>query len=205
MENYARLMFTQAVQDLQEAEGTKLKYETFYPHRTQETLSEDDIAFIKQRNSFYIASVNSDGWPYVQHRGGARGFVHVAGPSQIACADYLGNKQFISMGNLQNDPRVSIFFMDYLNRRRLKIQGKATLVDATEVDDALLAQLDQRAAPAERVLQIDIVAMDWNCPKYIPTQIPEDMIEQIFGPEIQKLRSENGALREEIARLTSDN
>jgi predicted pyridoxine 5'-phosphate oxidase superfamily flavin-nucleotide-binding protein len=204
MENYARLMFTQAVQDLQEAEGTKLKFETFYPHRTQKSLSEDDIAFIKQRNSFYIASVNSDGWPYVQHRGGARGFIHVAGPTQIACADYLGNKQFISMGNLQHDPRVSIFFMDYLNRRRLKIQGKATLIAAKDADDALVAQLDQRAAPAERVLQIDIVAMDWNCPKYIPTQIPEDMIEQIFGPEIQKLRSENEALREEIARLTEN-
>lgn len=204
MENYARLMFTQAVQDLQEAEGTKLKFETFYPHRTQKSLSEDDIAFIKQRNSFYIASVNSDGWPYVQHRGGARGFIHVAGPTQIACADYLGNKQFISMGNLQHDPRVSIFFMDYLNRRRLKIQGKATLIDVKDADATLLAQLDQSAAPAERVLQIDIVAMDWNCPKYIPTQIPEDMIEQIFGPEIQKLRSENEALREEIARLTEN-
>jgi hypothetical protein len=92
--------------------------------------------------------------------------------------------------------------MDYLNRRRLKIQGKATLIDAKDADATFLAGLDQSAAPAERVLQIDIVAMDWNCPKYIPTQIPEDMIEQIFGPEIQKLRSENEALREEIARLS---
>lgn len=201
MENYARLMFTKAVQDLQAQEGTKQKYETFYPHRTQDVLSQDDIDFIKQRNSFYIASVNSDGWPYIQHRGGARGFVHVTGPTSIACADYLGNKQFISMGNLKTEPRVSLFFMDYLNRRRLKIQGEATWIDAKDADPDLLSQLDQRAAPAERVLQINIIAMDWNCPKYIPTQIPEDAIEQIFGPEFEKLRSENQRLRDEIARL----
>lgn len=204
MENYAQLMFTQAVQDLQAQEGTKQKYETFYPHRTQDVLSQDDIDFIKQRNSFYIASVNSDGWPYIQHRGGARGFVHVTGPTSIACADYLGNKQFISMGNLKTEPRVSLFFMDYLNRRRLKIQGEATLIDAKDADPDLLSQLDQRAAPAERVLQINIKAMDWNCPKYIPMQIPEDAIEQIFGPEFEKLRSENQRLRDELTRLKKD-
>lgn len=204
MENYAQLMFTQAVQDLQAQEGTKQKYETFYPHRTQDVLSQDDIDFIKQRNSFYIASVNSDGWPYIQHRGGARGFVHVTGPTSIACADYLGNKQFISMGNLKTEPRVSLFFMDYLNRRRLKIQGEATLIDAKDADPDLLSQLDQRAAPAERVLQINIKAMDWNCPKYIPMQIPEDAIEQIFGPEFEKLRSENQRLQDELTRLKKD-
>lgn len=201
MENYARLMFTQAVQDLQEQEGTKQTFETYYPHRTQDVLSQDDIDFIKQRNSFYIASVNSEGWPYIQHRGGARGFIHVAGPTTLACADYLGNKQFISMGNLQTDPRVSIFFMDYLNRRRLKIQGRASLINVDDADPNLVSQLDQRAAPAERVLQIEVVAMDWNCPKYIPTQIPEDAIERIFGPEFQKLRVENQKLRNEIAQL----
>lgn len=201
MENYARLMFTQAVQDLQAREGTKQKYETFYPHRTQDVLSQDDIDFIKRRNSFYIASVNSDGWPYIQHRGGARGFIHVTGPNSIACADYLGNKQFISMGNLKTEPRVSLFFMDYLNRRRLKIQGEATLIDVKDADPNLVSQLDQRAGPAERVLQIKIIAMDWNCPKYIPTQIPEDAIGQILGSEFEKLRSENQRLRDEIARL----
>lgn len=204
MENYARLMFTQAVQDLQAQEGTKQKYETFYPHRTQDVLSQDDIDFIKRRDSFYIASVNSDGWPYIQHRGGARGFIHVSGPNSIACADYLGNKQFISMGNLKTEPRVSLFFMDYLNRRRLKIQGEATLIDVKDADPDLVSQLDQRAAPAERVLQIKIIAMDWNCPKYIPIQIPEDAIGQIFGSEFEKLRSENQRLRNEIARLNKD-
>lgn len=202
MENYASLMFTEAVQDLQEAEGTRQKFEAFYPHRTQDELSADDIAFIKARDSFYMASVNSNGWPYIQHRGGARGFVHVAGPTMLACADYRGNRQFISMGNLLTDPRVSLFFMDYMNHARLKVQGKATLIPAAEADPELLSQLDQSSAPAERVLQIDVVAMDWNCPKYIPSLYPEAAIGQIVGPELNKLRDENAALRAEIARLS---
>jgi len=202
MENYATLMFTQAVRDLQDAEGTRRKFETFYPHRTHQALSEDDIAFIKARDSFYMASVNSDGWPYMQHRGGAPGFVHVAGPTTLVCADYPGNKQFISMGNLQSDPRVSLFFMDYLNHARLKIQGKASLISAVDADPEVLAQLDQRAAPAERVLQIEVVAMDWNCPKYIPTLYPESVVQQIVGPKLEALRAENAALRAEVERLS---
>lgn len=202
MENYATLMFTKAVQDLQNAEGTKQKFETFYPHRTQDALSVDDIAFIKERDSFYMASVNSDGWPYIQHRGGARGFVHVAGPTTLACADYRGNKQFISMGNLQTNPRVSLFFMDYMNHARLKVQGNAALIPAVDADSDLLSQLDQSAAPAERVLQIEVLAMDWNCPKYIPTLYPEAAIKQIVGPELNALRDENKALRAELARLS---
>ena len=127
MENYANLMFTKTVKELQSAEGTKEKFETFYPHRTQKTLSNNDIAFLKERDSFYIATVNADGWPYIQHRGGARGFVHVAGPTTLACADYTGNKQFISMGNLQTEPRVSLFFMDYMNHMSTPEQNCATL------------------------------------------------------------------------------
>ena len=202
MENYASLMFTEAVQALQEAEGTRAKYEAFYPHRTQEALSDNDIAFIRARDSFYLATVNADGWPYIQHRGGARGFVQVLGPTTLACADYHGNRQFISMGNLASDPRVSLFFMDYTNHARLKVQGHATLIPAADADPALLEQLDQQAGPAERVLQVEIVAMDWNCPKYIPTLYPADALAQIFGPEIGKLRDENEALKAEVARLS---
>ena len=200
MENYAELMFTEAVQDLQKAEGTKEKYEAFYPHRTQQALSDQDIAFIARANSFYMATVNSEGWPYMQHRGGARGFVRVVGPTTLACADYHGNRQFISMGNLQTDPRVSLFFMDYMNRARLKVQGRATLQPVADVDPDLVASLDQSAGPAERVLQIEIVAMDWNCPKYIPTLYPEDALRQILGRQIAELRAENAALKAELGR-----
>ena len=201
MENYAELMFTEAVQDLQEDAGSRARYAKFYPHRTQETLSDDDIAFIKARDSFYMATVNSDGWPYIQHRGGARGFVHVASPTSLALADYPGNKQFISMGNLQTDDRVSLFFMDYMNHARLKVQGRASLVRAEEADPALLAKLDQSAGAAERVLHVEVVAMDWNCPKYIPTLYSEDALSHVIGPQIAQLTAENKALKAELARL----
>ena len=201
MENYADLMFTDAVKGLQEEIGTRTKFETYYQHRTQKALSENEIAFIKARESFYIASVNSDGWPYIQHRGGAAGFVHISGPTSLACADYHGNRQFISMGNLKDDKRVSLFFMDYMNHARLKIQGHASLIPAEESDPDLLAKLDQTAAPAERVLQVEIIAMDWNCRKYIPTLYPEAVLQQIVGPEIKALRDENAALREELTKL----
>ena len=202
MENYADLMFTEVVKSLQEAAGTKAKYAKFYPHRTQEALSEADIAFIKARESFYLASVNAEGWPYIQHRGGARGFVHVAGPTKLAVADYRGNQQFISMGNLKTDPRVSVFFMDYMNHARLKVQGYASLIPVDEADPELVAQLDQSAAPAERVLQIDILAMDWNCPQYIPTLYPEAALAEVIGPQIRQLQEENAALKEALAKLS---
>ncbi|MGB1235701.1 MAG: pyridoxamine 5'-phosphate oxidase family protein [Planktomarina sp.] len=202
MENYAKLMFTEAVQDLQATEGTKERYEAFYPHRTQHALSENDMAFIKARNSFYMATVNSDGWPYMQHRGGARGFVHVAGPTTLVCADYVGNKQFISQGNLLTDDRVSLFFMDYMNHARLKVQGHAALVPVADADPDVVACLDQTMALAERVLTVQIIAMDWNCPKYIPTLFSEDAVRQVVGGQIGQLKAENEALRAEVARLS---
>lgn len=201
MQNYAELMFTDAIKELQEAEGTRAKFEAFYPHRTEPTLTQDDIAFIKARDSFYMASVNSKGWPYIQHRGGARGFLKVLTPTLLACADYPGNKQFISQGNLQTDDRVSLFFMDYLNHSRLKIQGRATLIDAAEAESGMIKKLDQSIAKAERVLTIEVTARDWNCPKYIPTLYPEDAIRQIIAPQIDQLKQENAALKSELAVL----
>lgn len=204
MENYADLMFQGAVADLQKADGSHKRFQAYYPHRTKSELGDDEIAFIRSRESFYIASVNADGWPYIQHRGGPRGFLHVIGPARLACADYRGNRQFITMGNLRTEARVSLFLMDYLNHARLKIQGRASLVPVTEADPDLVAQLNSSVAPAERVLMIDVVALDWNCPKYIPTLYSEDALRQVVGPEFAKLRTENEALRQELALLRGE-
>jgi predicted pyridoxine 5'-phosphate oxidase superfamily flavin-nucleotide-binding protein len=201
MENYADRMFQGAVGDLQKEEGTYEKYQTFYPHRTQDGLSGDDIAFIQARESFYIASVTADGWPYIQHRGGIAGFIKVLGPTQIACADYPGNKQFISMGNLQNSSKVSLFFMDYLNHARLKMQGTATLLTAKDAPSDILEAVTDSGPKAERVLIIDIIAMDWNCPKYIPTLYPEAVLQQVIGPQMGKLQAENATLKAQLAAL----
>jgi predicted pyridoxine 5'-phosphate oxidase superfamily flavin-nucleotide-binding protein len=201
MENYADMMFHGAVADLQRTQGSYDKFQSFYVHRTQSELSEQDIAFIHARDSFYISSLTAQGWPYIQHRGGARGFVQILGKNQLACADYAGNKQFITMGNLITDNRVSLFFMDYLNHSRLKIQGRATLKSITDSDPALVKQLDTGETPAQRILTIDVISMDWNCPKYIPTLYPEEVIQNVIGKQMGALQAENEMLKAELAKL----
>ncbi len=201
MENYADLMFRGAVAELQKTEGTFEKYQTAYKHRTSTELGPDEIGFIRRRDSFYLASITDDGWPYIQHRGGARGFVHVVGPNRLACGDYRGNRQFITMGNLQAEERVSLFFMDYMNHARLKVQGKASLKSVSEADPDLVTRLGSSETPAVRILVIDVVAIDWNCPKYIPTLYPEDALREVVGPQIAKLQAENEVLKSEVARL----
>lgn len=125
-------------------------------------------AFIAARNSFYLATVNSDGWPHVQHRGGATGFLKVVGPSLLAFADYGGNRQFVSVGNLMEHPKAALILVDYPNRRRLKILGTVEVCPATEADPALLQAVSSPGEPiAERVMLIHVAAFDWNCPKFI--------------------------------------
>jgi len=201
MQNYADMMFHETAARLQREEGSYERYQTMYPHRTLEKLGVNDIAFIEARESIYIASVNPDGWPYIQHRGGPRGFLKVIDDNRIACADYRGNKQFITMGNLAHDDRVSVFCMDYFNRARLKIQGRASLVKREDADPDLLAKVDSTELPAERVLVVDIVAMDWNCPKYIPQLIAVDQVQRAVGESLGALKAENDALKAELAAL----
>lgn len=201
MENYAEMMFRDAVAELQREAGTYDKYQKFYPGRTQEKLSENEIAFLQDRESIYIASTTVDGWPYIQHRGGPRGFLKVIGETRIACADYRGNQQFITMGNLAHDDRVSVFCMDYMNRARLKLQGRATLMKSADADPQLWDQLHSPQLPAERALVIDIVAMDWNCPKYIPQMLSAEVVQKAVAEKLGALQAENDALRAELAGL----
>ncbi len=204
MKNYADIMFHQAVAELQKADGSFEKFQTGYRHLTLPKLGLDEIEFIQSRESVYIASVTPDGWPYVQHRGGPRGFLKVIGPSRIACGDYKGNRQFISMGNLAETDRVSLFCMDYMRKARLKIQGRATLTQIADAAPEVVGVLELEGAPAERVLVIDIEAIDWNCPKYIPTFYSEEAIRQVVGGQLGKLQAENEALKAELVSLKTD-
>lgn len=128
-------------------------------------LSDDATAFIRARTSAYLATSSADGQPYVQHRGGPVGFIEVLDPRTLAFAEYPGNRQFITSGNLAENERAFLFLMDYANARRLKLWGVAKIADEPE----LLARL---VAPAgivvERALRFTIEAIDWNCSKYIP-------------------------------------
>jgi predicted pyridoxine 5'-phosphate oxidase superfamily flavin-nucleotide-binding protein len=135
------------------------------PQRERDALTEEEIRFIASRDSFYMATVTETGWPYLQHRGGAPGFLRVLSPTQLAFADYKGNRQLLSTGNLAANERVALFLMDYPRRERLKILGHARIEDAREHPELVvqLAEPDTRGI-VERLFLIEVVSFDWNCP-----------------------------------------
>lgn len=163
---YLEVMFTPPVQAAQQRfQGRALALPT-QPER--DPLGEDEVNFIKARDSFYMATVSPTGWPYVQHRGGAPGFLRVLDNSRLAFADYKGNRQMISTGHVAADDRVSLFLMDYPQRLRLKVIGRAKVLDAREHPDRVEALAEPGARRiTERLFLIDVVSFDWNCPKYI--------------------------------------
>jgi predicted pyridoxine 5'-phosphate oxidase superfamily flavin-nucleotide-binding protein len=134
----------------------------------RDPLTDEERLFIEARDSFYMATVSEGGWPYLQHRGGAPGFLRVLGPDRLAFADYPGNRQLLSTGNLMANDRVALFLMDYPNRERLKILGHAQVLEA-RLHPELAAQFAGPGArrSVERIFVIDVLSFDWNCPQYI--------------------------------------
>jgi predicted pyridoxine 5'-phosphate oxidase superfamily flavin-nucleotide-binding protein len=164
-----------------------------------DALTADEIEFIGQRDSFYLATVTPDGWPYIQHRGGPRGFLRVTSPSSLAFADYKGNRQLLSTGNVSAGSRVSLFLMDYPQRTRLKILGHARVVDARDQPDLAdaLAGPSERAN-VERLFLIDLVSFDWNCPQHITPRYTADEVRAALQPlqdRVRELEAELQALR----------
>ena len=173
---FADIAFTDSVKAVQEHYGSRAQNEhlqnDFGPN---DQLSQREASFIAGRDTFYLATVSESGWPYVQHRGGPVGFLKVLGPNQLAYADFRGNKQLISVGNVSNNDRCSLILMDYPNRRRLKILGRMHVEDVGSLSPDVLAQVettDYRAI-VERVVLIDVAAFDWNCPQHITQRYTE--------------------------------
>ncbi len=172
--------FTPAVKSIQARLGSRDSY-----HRMEEgggwssTTTPDLEKFIGRRDSFYLATASADGQPYIQHRGGPPGFLRVLDDSTLAFADFGGNRQYISAGNLSENEQVSLFLMDYLNRRRVKIWGRARVV---ENDDSLLEKVvdEAYAANPERVIVIKVDAWDVNCPQHITPRLSEAELEPRF-------------------------
>jgi len=163
-----------------------------------DTLGADEIAFIEDRDSFYLATVNPEGWPYIQHRGGPRGFLKVLGPAELGFADFRGNRQLLTTGNLQGGARVCLFLMSYPLQRRLKLLGRAEVFGVDE-DPALAERLIPPGSEAvtERLFRIRIEAFDWNCPKFITPRFTEEEVAQAVRP----LRDRIARLEAELARL----
>jgi predicted pyridoxine 5'-phosphate oxidase superfamily flavin-nucleotide-binding protein len=150
----------------------------------RDPFTDDEAAFIAARDSFYMATTNSDGWPYIQHRGDPAAFLRVLGPHQLGFADFKGNRQMLTTGNLDGNDRVALFLMDYPNRERLKILGHAKVLDAREhasLADQLTPNPELRSK-IERLFLIDVVSFDWNCPQYITPRFTEAEVEAFVAP-----------------------
>jgi uncharacterized protein len=160
--------FSPAVKAIQARKGSRKAYAHVEENGGWRTEIDDNLrAFLADANSLYLATASADGQPYIQHRGGPKGFVKILDGKTLAFADYSGNRQYITQGNLSENPKVQIFLMDYAHRRRVKIWGEARVVDD---DPALLESLmprDYKARP-EQVIVFKITAWDTNCPQHIP-------------------------------------
>lgn len=177
---YAGIAFTNTVKQVQTALGSRSSYAKVETRgEAGDRLGENEAAFIAARDSFYMATVSETGWPYMQHRGGPAGFVRVLDEATLGFADFRGNRQYVSVGNLLGDDRVSLFFMDYANRARLKIFGRVRLVGEGGPSD-LLARLrvPGHAVPVERGFVIGVEAFDWNCPQHITPRYTLSQVEQ---------------------------
>ncbi len=186
---FAEIAFTPGVKQVQESMGSRAGYanQEAKGSRDFSRFDADTTSFIATRDSFYMASVSETGWPYVQHRGGPAGFVKVLDDTTLGFADYRGNRQYVSVGNLMSDDRVSLFFMDYPRKARLKMFGRVRLVAGD--DEATLSRLrdDQYGAQIERGFLVTLEAFDWNCPKYITERFTLPEIDQAVGPLKQRI------------------
>ena len=190
---------TPSVRAAQAAMGVDQHWQQFKGERTFDKLTPNEAAFIAQRDSFYMATVSETGWPYVQHRGGAPGFLKVIDEKTLAFADYRGNRQYISLGNLSVDDRVALILVDYANRARLKIYAHVEAVPL-DADPALAQQVANpgyRGKP-ERILKLHLEAFDWNCPQHITPRFTEAEIVEGVRPlrdRLEALEAENARLR----------
>jgi predicted pyridoxine 5'-phosphate oxidase superfamily flavin-nucleotide-binding protein len=201
MKTYADVMFTPAVRAQKDRDGTGESYARRYAHMDLAQLGPDEADFLGSRTSIYMASVSQTGWPYVQHRGGPAGFLKVLNGQTLGFADYRGNRQYISKGNLTDDNRVSLFAMDYARKARLKLQGYATFQDASDAPE-LAAQLATAGeGRVERVVTITVETFDWNCPKFITPRFDAGEIAQLVAPEMSRLEARIAELEAENAAL----
>ena len=192
---FADIMFTDTVKSIQSDFGSRKMY-TRMEEGTEDynnLIGPNEAAFISARDSLYMASVNETGWPYVQHRGGPLGFVKILDQKTIAMPDFRGNRQYVSVGNLTKDNRVSLFFMDYPNKTRLKLLGRVELVGLDHPKIIEKLQMPDYRGHIERGFVIKVEAFDWNCPQHIT--------ERYTVPDIEKSVS---ALQDRIVELETE-
>ncbi len=197
---FAELAFTPLVKQHQQLHGSRPMYERVeHSGDAGDRLGTDEQAFIRERDGFYMASVSETGWPYIQFRGGSKGFLRVLDPQTIGFADLRGNKQYISIGNLEHDNRVALFLMDYPTQSRVKILGRARILESDAEAASMLETLrvPEEKTPAERAILIHVEAFDWNCQQHITPRYSEEELSRILAPmrtRLEFLEAENKRL-----------
>lgn len=201
--NFGSLVFTPLVKALQEKYGSRRQYARMaMGDGTPDRLGAEEVAFIGERDSFYMATVGATGWPYIQHRGGPEGFLKVIDSQTIAFADFRGNKQYISTGNLASDDRVALIMVGYPGQARLKVLGRVQIFE----DEAARQWIERLREPGakdviERAYVIRVEAFDWNCPQHITPRFTKEQIRNALAPferRLEELERENEKLKREI-------
>ena len=199
--HFGSLVFTAAVKALQESHGSRRQYERWEADGSpKDRLGPEDVEFIEARDSFYMATIGATGWPYIQHRGGPKGFLKALDNQKIAFADFRGNRQYISTGNLKHDDRVTLFLMDYRAQSRLKIMGRARVYEGDAEARELIERLrvPSEKTPAERAILIHVEAFDWNCQQHITPRFTQEEMAALIDPmrrRMEALEAENQRLR----------
>jgi len=196
---------TPSVRAVQAKMGADRIWQDFKGHRDFDRFTENEAAFIANRDSFYMATVSETGWPYVQHRGGPRGFLKLVDERTLAFADYRGNRQYISTGNVAANDRACLFLMDYAHRARLKVFAHVETL-ALDDDPALteLVTVPDYPGKLERIFLLRLETFDWNCPQHITPRFTEQEVAEAVGPlrdRLAQLKTENAELRARLANL----
>lgn len=202
--NYSQLAFTDAIKKIQEEVGSRSTYDRMEKMSVVDGLTDNEINFIGDRDSFYMASFGENEYPYIQHRGGPAGFIKVIDNKTIGIVDFVGNRQYISTGNISKNENVALILLSYPQRARLKIYAHAKIVDLNENEELynLLKPTDYKFKP-ERMMIFEIQAYDWNCPQHITPRYTAEEIEEALLPQREYIKNLENKIKELESKLSN--
>lgn len=202
--NYQQLAFTDAIKKIQEEVGSRSTYDRMEKMSVVDGLTNNEINFIGDRDSFYMASFGENEYPYIQHRGGPAGFIKVIDNKTIGIVDFVGNRQYISTGNISKNNKVALILLSYPQRARLKIYANAKIVDLKENEELynLLKPADYKFKP-ERMMIFEIQAYDWNCPQHITPRYTAEEIEEALLPQKEYIKNLEDKIKELESKLSN--
>ncbi|MBA4852173.1 pyridoxamine 5'-phosphate oxidase family protein [Emticicia sp. BO119] len=206
MSYYGKIAFGEAAKALQEEAGSRAAYARQERENKKEGINTYEASFIAQRDSFYMASITESGFPYIQHRGGPKGFLKVLDEKRLGFIDFGGNKQYVSVGNFETNQNVSLFLMDYAHKIRLKIFARAEVVEL-DGNEELYESLDLKDYKfrAERMIVFHVVSFDWNCPQHITPRYTAGEVEAVIKPQLEYIAQLEAEIEQLKAQININN